>query len=131
MVTRPSDKIVFWSGESLELAAGMLLHRIGGHFKGATILEWSEGHAQKGILLTGDIVRVTADRHWASFMYSYPNFIPLPASTVERMALRLTEIKFDRLYDAFHRIIKEEADIKVQKSAKRYIDALNGRLFNT
>lgn len=130
-VTRPSERITFWAGESLELAEGMILHRIGGHFKGATILEWREGHDQKGILLTGDIVRVVADRHWVTFMYSYPNFIPLPAPTVERMALRLTEIKFDRLYDAFHRIVTEEAHTKVQKSAKRYIDALNGRLFNT
>ena len=130
-VTRPSDKIVFWSGESLELADEMILHRIGGHFKGATILEWKEGNAQKGVLLTGDIVRVAADRKWVSFMYSYPNFIPLPASTVEGMAIRLDKIKFNRLYDAFHRIIGEDAGRAVQKSAKRYIDALNGLLFST
>lgn len=61
-VTRPSDHIVFWSGESLELQKGIILQRIGGHFKGGTILEWQSGNSQKGILLTGDIIRVVADR---------------------------------------------------------------------
>ncbi len=34
---------------------------------------------EKGILLTGDIIQVVADERWVSFMYSYPNLIPLPA----------------------------------------------------
>ena len=130
-VTRPSDRIIFWSGETLEVAEGFTLHRIGGHFKGAAILEWKDGSAGKGVLLTGDIVRVVADRQWVSFMYSYPNFIPLPASTVERMAAQLNEIRFDRVYDAFHRIVMNEAREAVQNSAKRYVDALNGVLFKT
>ncbi|MDE0581655.1 MBL fold metallo-hydrolase [Planococcus sp. A6] len=130
-VTRPSDLIIFWSGETLEVAEGFTLHRIGGHFKGAAILEWKDGSAGKGVLLTGDIVRVVADRQWVSFMYSYPNFIPLPVRTVERMAVQLNEIRFDRVYDAFHRIVVNEAREAVQNSARRYIDALNGVLFDT
>ncbi|MEZ0480402.1 MBL fold metallo-hydrolase [Planococcus sp. SSTMD024] len=130
-VTRPSDRIIFWSGESLEVAEGFTLHRIGGHFKGAAILEWKNGNDGKGVLLTGDIVRVVADRGWVSFMYSYPNFIPLPASTVERMAAQLGEMRFDRMYDAFHRIVVKNAGEAVQRSAKRYVNALNGVLFNT
>ncbi|MDN7245650.1 hypothetical protein [Planococcus shenhongbingii] len=130
-VTRASNKIVFWSGESLEVAEEMVLHRIGGHFKGATVLEWKEGNAQQGVLLTGDIVRVVADRQWVSFMYSYANFIPLPASTVQGIASRLGTVNFTRLYDAFHRIIKNDAKERVQKSAERYVDALNGVHFRT
>lgn len=130
-VTRPSEKIVFWSGDSLELRKGVILQRIGGHFKGGTVLEWKNGNNQQGVIMTGDIIRVVADRQWVSFMYSYPNFIPLPSATVERIASKLNQIKFDRLYDAFHRVIKEEADQRVQKSAARYINALNGTLFNT
>ncbi|PKG45683.1 MULTISPECIES: MBL fold metallo-hydrolase [unclassified Planococcus (in: firmicutes)] len=130
-VTRTSDRIIFWSGETLEVAEGFTLHRIGGHFKGAAILEWKDGSAGKGVLLTGDIVRVVADRQWVSFMYSYPNFIPLPASTVERMAAQFNEIRFDRVYDAFHRIVVNDAREAVQNSAKRYVDALNGVLFKT
>ncbi|QMT18879.1 hypothetical protein H1Q58_07960 [Planococcus maritimus] len=130
-VTRPSDRMIFWSGESFELAEGFILHRVGGHFKGATILEWENRNDGKGVLLTGDIVRVVADRNWVSFMYSYPNFIPLPATTVERMAAQLNDIRFDRVYDAFHRVIMEGADKAIQRSAKRYVDALNGVLFDT
>ncbi len=130
-VTRPSDRIIFWSGESMEVAEGFILHRVGGHFKGATILEWENRKGGKGVLLTGDIVRVVADRDWVSFMYSYPNFIPLPAATVERIADQLNDIRFDRIYDAFHRTVLNDAGEVVQKSAKRYVDALNGVLFNT
>lgn len=130
-VTRPSEHIIFWSGESFELQEGIILQRIGGHFKGGTILEWKNGNSQKGVLLTGDIIRVVADREWVSFMYSYPNFIPLPSNNVERISRRIKECKFDKLYDAFNRVIKEEAKHRVQKSASRYIEAVNGTLFTT
>ncbi|XKE94541.1 hypothetical protein LG326_15435 [Metaplanococcus flavidus] len=130
-VTRPSDRIIFWSGESFELAEDIVLHRVGGHFKGAAAAEWKTGNDGKGVLLTGDIIRVVADRQWVTFMYSYPNFIPLPVSIVERMAGQLEEIKFNRICDAFHRIVQEDAGAAVQRSAKRYVDALNGELFET
>jgi hypothetical protein len=130
-VTRPSERIIFWSGESFELCEGVILQRIGGHFKGGTVLEWKNGNNQNGVVLCGDIVRIVADRQWVSFMYSYPNFIPLPSKTVERIANRLNDIDFSRLYDAFNRVVKEEADQRVQKSAARYIEALNGTLFHT
>jgi len=130
-VTRRSDKIIFWSGESLELDKGKVIHRLGGHFKGGSVLEWKNGNEQKGILLSGDIIQVVADREWVSFMYSYPNLIPLPVSKVQEIAKRVNELKFDRLYNAFYRIVKEDAKNAVQKSADRYIAALNGTLFNT
>jgi hypothetical protein len=130
-VTRKSEKIVFWAGETLELSNGLVLQRIGGHFKGGTVLEWRNGNEQSGILLCGDIIRVVADRDWVSFMYSYPNFIPLPALTVKRISKIMNELKFTRLYDAFHRVIREDAAQRVQRSANRYVDAINGKLFNT
>ncbi|MED1865878.1 hypothetical protein P4V41_20730 [Fictibacillus nanhaiensis] len=130
-VTRTSERIVFWSGDTLELREGIVLQRIGGHFKGGTILEWKDGNHQQGVLLCGDIVRIVADREWVSFMYSYPNFIPLPGATVERIAQRMEELTFTRIYDAFNRVIKENAAETVQRSAKRYVDALSGELFQT
>ena len=33
------------------------------------------------------------DTRWVSFMYSYPNFIPLPASTVQRIAAAVELVK--------------------------------------
>ncbi|MGI2326868.1 MBL fold metallo-hydrolase [Planococcus sp. YIM B11945] len=130
-IVRPSERIVFWSGEQLELAPGIRLHRLGGHFKGAAVLEWQEGCSQEGVLLPGDTFLVVPDPEWATFLYSYPNKIPLPAKTVERMAKQLKQLKFNRVYDAFHQMMPENAHLRVQKSAKRYIDAANGDLFDT
>ncbi|KYD05490.1 hypothetical protein B4102_3214 [Heyndrickxia sporothermodurans] len=128
---RPSEKIHFWSGEKLVLAEGLILHRLGGHYKGGAVLHWENGNDGKGILLTGDIIQVVADRRWVSFMYSYPNLIPLPAKKVEEIAEIVKDIPFDRIYNAFHKIVVEKANDSVQKSAKRYIQALQGELFNT
>jgi glyoxylase-like metal-dependent hydrolase (beta-lactamase superfamily II) len=127
-VQRPSEKIVFWSGEQKEIADGVTLHRLGGHFKGGAILHWKNND---GIALTGDIIQVVADRMWVSFMYSYPNLIPLPAKKVEEISRELEGLKFVRLYTAFHRVVEENADQLVQRSAKRYIEALEGSLFFT
>ena len=125
-VTRPSERIVFWSGDRLKLADDVVLHRIGGHFDGATVLEWTTGDEGRGILLTGDIVRVVADRAWVSFMYSYPNLIPLPAVTVEEMVAALDNVRFNQIYDAFHKVVVTDAKAAVARSASRYIEALNG-----
>lgn len=81
-------------------------------------------------MLTGDIIQVVADRQWVSFMYSYPNPIPLPASKVQGIANKVKNMNFERIYYAFYGIVKKGANISVQKSAKRYIEALNGTLFN-
>ncbi|MEH7885022.1 MBL fold metallo-hydrolase [Bacillus sp. JJ1609] len=129
-VTRTSDRIIFWSGDSLELDTGVTLYRLGGHFNGGSVLHWENDVNKQGVLLTGDIIQVVADRQWVSFMYSYPNLIPLPAIKVQEMAARINDLDFDRLYNAFHRVIKKNAQQSVQKSAKRYIDALEGKLVN-
>lgn len=130
-VMRESERIVYWSGESLELHNGVTIYRMGGHFKGGAVLEWKGGFNSKGILLTGDIIQVVADREWVSFMYSYPNLIPLPAAKVKEMAAIAADLKFERLYNAFHRIVKENAHERVQKSAERYVMALEGNLFES
>ncbi|MEN2769045.1 MBL fold metallo-hydrolase [Ornithinibacillus xuwenensis] len=130
-VTRPSDRIVFWSGETLELDKGIILHRLGGHYKGGAVLEWKEGNDEKGILLSGDIIQVVQDQDWVSFMYSYPNLIPLPAAKVADISTRVKQMKIDRIYNAFYRVVKEDGIAAVERSATRYIQALNGELFET
>lgn len=130
-VTRMSERIVFWTGEELELHDGVVVHRVGGHFKGACVASWRHGSEGKCVLLAGDIIRVVADPKWVTFMYSYPNFIPLPAHTVQRIASQMEKVPFNRIYDAFHRIIPDYAAEAVQRSAGRYIAALNGTLFDT
>ena len=70
--------IQFWAGERKQLAPGVTLIRCGGHFPGGTILHWRERADGRGALLTGDILQVTPDR-MVSFMFSYPNLMPLSA----------------------------------------------------
>lgn len=127
-VTRESERIRYWHGDSLPLHPTITLHRLGGHFKGAAIAHWNK---DSGKLFTGDIIRVAADRNWTTFMYSYPNFIPLSAKVVERMANQLGQLSFEQLYDAFQRTVETEARQKVLNSAARYISALNDELADT
>ena len=99
-------------------------------FKGATVLEW-QNYKKEGALFVGDIIRVVADRKWVTFMYSYSNFIPLPINIVKRIAIQLESINFEKLYDAFQRVIEKDAKERVQLSANRYIAALENKLFET
>ena len=100
-VMRPSDRIELWSGDRYRIDDERELIRLGGHFAGGTVCLWRGGAAGRGALLSGDIVQVVADRDWVSFMYSYPNLIPLPAAEVERIRRVLETIAFDRIYGAW------------------------------
>jgi hypothetical protein len=121
-VMRPSERIRFWSGETLSLTDDVTLIRLGGHFAGGTVLHWASGAESQGLLLSGDIISVVADRRWVSFMYSYPNLIPLPAFEVKRMRDVVTRYNFERLYGAwFHTIVAGDAKNAVLRSAERYI----------
>jgi hypothetical protein len=86
-----------WGGDRMDILAGVALHRLGGHFPGNTVLHWAE----RRILLPGDTVLVTWDRRHVSFMWSYPNYVPLPAAEVARIGSRLDELEFDSIYSAF------------------------------
>jgi hypothetical protein len=125
-VMRPSERITFWSGETYPLRDGVTLHRLGGHFAGGTVLHWRQGAQGRGSLLTGDIIAVVADRRWVSFMYSYPNLIPLPAAEVQRIRDRVEPLPFESLYGAwFGTVITHDAHQAVLASAERYIRALH------
>jgi hypothetical protein len=128
-IVRPSERIELWRGDRLEVGEQLELIRLGGHFDGGTICHWRGGAGGRGALLTGDIVQVVADRDRVSFMYSYPNLIPLPASEVARIRDVLETLAFDRVYGAWwSTIVAEDAKAKVRFSADRYIDALAGRM---
>ncbi|MCA0970777.1 hypothetical protein LCM20_09265 [Halobacillus litoralis] len=130
-VMEPSERIHFWKGEEKQLKEGVTLHRLGGHFKGGAVLHWKNGNEGRGTLLTGDIIQVVQDRNWVSFMYSYPNLIPLPASKVEEMAQKTAGLSFNILYNAFHKVVRNDASKVVQQSAERYVKALEGKWFAT
>ena len=85
-VMRPDQCVKFWDGDTCAIAGGLTLIRCGAHFEGGTVLHWPNGADGKGALLTGDIIQVVQDRAWVGFMYSYPNFVPLNADAVRRIA---------------------------------------------
>jgi hypothetical protein len=122
-IMRPDPSIELWDGDVKDLGGGLTLVRCGGHFPGGTVLH------RAGVLLSGDIVQVIPDRSHVSFMYSYPNLIPLPAAAVEGIAHALDPYEFDTIYGAWWgRIVRGDAKGIVRRSAERYVRALDGEL---
>ena len=126
-VARGDPAIRHWHGETLEIVPGVTLLRLGGHFPGGTVLHWADGAASRGVLLSGDIVQVAADLNRVSFLWSYPNMMPLSGATVRRIADTWRPWPFDRLYGAFpgRQVTADGAGV-VQRSAARYVDLLDG-----
>jgi hypothetical protein len=116
---------VTWDEDAIEPVPGLTVARIGGHFEGAAVLHWPEGADGRGALLTGDTVQVVADRRWVSFMWSYPNLIPLPASTVLDVADRVGRFRFDRVYGGWWgAVVLGDGAEAVRRSAQRYVAKL-------
>lgn len=124
-IQRPDAVIEYWDGESLDLEEGLKLQRCGGHFDGSTVLLWPDGAGGKGALLVGDTMFVAPDRQHVSFMYSFPNYIPLPAQTVDRIVESVMSLDFDRIYGHFYNLeIDRDAKRVIQTSAERYKKAI-------
>lgn len=122
-VMRESPWLHFWQGDTFALTSEVNLIRLGGHFAGGTVLHWAR---EEGIVLSGDIIQVTPGADAVSFMWSYPNMLPLPAATVSDISGRLSTVKFKKLYGAFAgKDITKNADVIVRRSAEKYIACLN------
>ena len=125
---RPHPNIVFWTGERHELGHGLTLVRCGGHFPGSSVLHWAGGAEGRGALLTGDTIYVVQDRRYVSFMYSYPNHIPLNARAVQHIVDAVEPFEYDRLYSSWKdRVVMSEAKEAIRRSAERYLRAIEGQ----
>ncbi|HEX3804647.1 MAG TPA: hypothetical protein VHV75_17610 [Solirubrobacteraceae bacterium] len=124
-VQRPDSAITSWRGRH-ELAPGLVLHQIGGHFSGSSVLHWAAGAEGQGVLLTSDTIHGNPDGTTVTFMRSYPNRLPLSATVVQRMASAVADLEFDRLYDNFGRGPTSDAAGAVQRSAGRYAAWVRG-----
>ena len=123
-IMRPDDAIELWSGDIRELGDGLTLVRCGGHFAGGTVL-----HRADGTLLAGDIVQVIPDRTHVSFMYSYPNYIPLPEAEIRGILAALEPFDYERILGAWWgTVIPGDGRAIVERSAQRYISAINGEM---
>jgi hypothetical protein len=129
-VMRPDPCVKFWEGDTLDLTGGLKLVCTGGHFDGFQVMHWPGGAEGRGVLFAGDQPQVAMDPKWVSFMYSYPNMIPLNAPAIRRIASTICSLKFDRLYGAFPArgkgIVAQDARTVVERSAERYLRAIQG-----
>jgi glyoxylase-like metal-dependent hydrolase (beta-lactamase superfamily II) len=124
-VMRDDPALVFWGGGSLELAPGVTLIHCGGHFAGSTVLHWADGADGLGALLTGDSIMVAQDRRTVSFMYSYPNLIPLDATAVRKIVDAVEPFEFEQIYGGWTgKNVLESGKYAVRYSARRYLRAI-------
>lgn len=125
-IQRPSPRIELFD-DQVEPVPGLTLARIGGHFDGAAVLHWPAGSEDRGVLLTGDTITVVQDRDWVSFMWSYPNLIPLDENTILDIARRVEPFTFDRIYGGWWgRVVIHDGAAAVRRSADRYVARLRG-----
>lgn len=124
-IMRPDPVIRLWEGETVEIIPGCTMIRCGGHFSGGSVLHWTDGAEGRGVLFVGDIIQVVADQRWVSFMYSYPNLIPLDPASVRQIVDAIEPYSFDRIYGAFGGIVREDAKGAVRRSAERYIEKIS------
>jgi hypothetical protein len=126
-VMRKDGAIRYWQGETLKLSDGVTLVRCGGHFPGGTVLHWQGGADGKGVVCSGDVLTVTVDRKWLSFMRSYPNLIPLSRREVEGIGRAMAPFAYERIYGHyFDRVIASDAKAVMEKSVARYVAAVDG-----
>jgi hypothetical protein len=129
-VMRPDPCIHFWKGQTRQLRGGLTLVSTGGHFEGYQVLHWPAGAKGRGALMAGDQPQICMDPRQVTFMYSYPNYIPLNAPTIRHIMACLGPLTYDRLYGAFFirgkGVISSQAKDVVEHSANRYLRAIQG-----
>jgi glyoxylase-like metal-dependent hydrolase (beta-lactamase superfamily II) len=124
-VVRPDPVIEYWEDESFELDQGVTLYRCGGHFTGSMVLLWPEGAEGRGVLLSSDTLFVARDLRHVSFMYSFPNYIPLSGPAVDSIAEKVAPLQFDRIYGHFSGLmLSQDAKAAVERSVERYKKAI-------
>ncbi|CAN5465748.1 MBL fold metallo-hydrolase [soil metagenome] len=126
-IQRPDEAIALWSG-TREVLPGLTLVQCGGHFAGSSVLHFTGADGQ-GVILTGDTIRVNADRTTVSFMRSYPNLIPLSPRSIGKIVDAVTPWSFDRIYGGFDgELLASGGAEAVRASAERYIGWLRDEI---
>lgn len=126
-VMRTDGPLIFWRGGRCDILDEVELINVGGHFEGASVLHWRAGARGRGVLLTADVVSVAMDTRYVSFLRSFPNYLPLGGASVERIMRMLDPLQFERIYGGWwHSTVKGDARRALERSARRYLDAIDG-----
>jgi glyoxylase-like metal-dependent hydrolase (beta-lactamase superfamily II) len=124
-VQRSGSQVRYWSGERLLLSDELMLMRLQGHFEGSTGLWWRTGPRPGGSLFPGDALQVGMDRRHVSFMFSYPNAIPLSPAAVRRLRDVVAPLAFEDLFGFSQgRQIIGTAKAATDASFQRYLRAI-------
>ncbi len=113
-------------GDRFRIDPDIQLVRCGGHFPGSAVAHWTGAADGAGVLLTGDSVTVVPDRAWVSFMWSYPNLIPLDATELSRIDAALAPLEYERIYGGWWgRVVDADGARVVARSIERYRIAIS------
>ncbi|KZT29635.1 hypothetical protein NEOLEDRAFT_1153594 [Neolentinus lepideus HHB14362 ss-1] len=103
----------------------------GRHFPGSCVLHWDRSTdapeefslLRTGVLFCSDTFKIAIDRRMMTFMWSYPNYIPLPPKAVQKIWQSLRPFNFNDIYSAWPGdIAYGHGKAKVLKSARRFIE---------
>jgi glyoxylase-like metal-dependent hydrolase (beta-lactamase superfamily II) len=115
---RKTSEMLLWNEQEITLWDNIKLIRCDGHFPGACVLYHPHN---KGSLFVGDTIQVAPDLKTVSFMYSYPNMIPLAKKDILEIQNAVKDLEYDSIYGAFGRYIKTGAKAAVEFSVNRYL----------
>ena len=125
-ITRPDSVIRLWR-DAVEIFPGLTLIQCGGHFPGSAVVHWQAGFENAGALFTGDSITVVQDRRFVSFMWSYPNVVPLGPTEVHGIVDSVKPYSFEGIYGGWWAsIVAPDAKGAVERSAERYIRHVRG-----
>jgi glyoxylase-like metal-dependent hydrolase (beta-lactamase superfamily II) len=125
-ITRADPAVELWSG-TVDVFPGVTLIQTGGHFAGSAVAHWAAGAEGRGALLTGDSIQVVMDRRYVTFMWSYPNMLPLPRPAVAGIVRAVAPYDYDRIYGGWwHTVVERDAKAAVERSAERYLRLIEG-----
>jgi hypothetical protein len=126
-IVRPDPHLELWRGSHHDLGHGLTLIHTAGHFAGATVMHRAAG---TGTLLTGDVCLAVPDRRYVTFLWSYPNRVPLPAADVQRIGDAVAPFAFDTIHCAFWDMQVGDGGAVWDRSIRRFttaVETLGGR----
>ncbi|KAF4463442.1 metallo-beta-lactamase family [Fusarium albosuccineum] len=131
-VMRKGPAHVFWKDREMSLLdGGFVAVKVAGHFPGSSVLLW---RATRKLFIADSILVVPSgvyheDRPTGTasftFMWSYPNMIPLPPDDVHNIWKAVSKLDFEDAHSAFAtRNARGRAKERMLESAQLYIRAM-------
>ncbi|RSH77825.1 uncharacterized protein EHS24_002885 [Apiotrichum porosum] len=133
---KPTDKVKFWNGKQ-DIGPGVTLVQCGGHFPGSSVLFWdraaepagaksADGSAPaptNGLLLTADTIMVQPTQKGFTFMWSYPNMVPLEPIEMLKVVQSIQHLDYGAVSSAWpDRFVRHDAKKQMLESVAVYLD---------